>query len=178
LMKSFVKQRAAKITLVVFDVDGVLTRGEIIYGPDGEWKVFHAQDGHGFALARTCGLNTALLTGRASPAVRRRAQELRVKAMTEGVADKAAGLRELADKLDTPLQHICYVGDDLVDLAPMAMAGLSVAVRNAVAEVRAAADWVTSREGGKGAAREVIECILKAKGQWAAVVRAARKGAS
>lgn len=161
--------------MIVFDVDGVLTNGEIVLGPEGEWKIFNVLDGHGFALARTWGLKTALLTARSSAAVRRRAQELKVHAVGEGVADKAAGLREIAEKLKVPLSRVCYVGDDLVDLPPMALAGLAVAVRNAIPEVRAAADWVTTREGGKGAAREVVEAILKAKGLWADVVKAARK---
>ncbi len=173
-MKSSVKRLAAEIELVVFDVDGVLTSGEIVHGPDGEWKIFNAQDGHGFALARALGLKTALLTGRSSKAVRRRALELRVNAIEEGVRDKATALREMADRLGVALERVCYVGDDLVDLGPMAAAGLAVAVRNAVTEVGKAAQWVTQREGGKGAAREVIECILKAKGLWKDALRASK----
>lgn len=170
-MKPSVKRQAARIELLVFDVDGVLTGGEIVLGPKGEWKMFHVQDGHGFALAREAGLKTALLTGRRSQAVRRRAEELRVHELYEGATDKAAALRELAHRVGVGLERVCYIGDDLVDLPPMRLVGLAVAVKNAVPEVKQASDWVTRHEGGKGAAREVIEGILKAKGLWRDVLR-------
>lgn len=161
-----VDQRAARIRAIVFDVDGVLTRGEIIYGPGGEWKVFDVQDGHGFSLARRAGLKLALLSGRASKALRSRAADLKVDALVEGSADKARGLAAILKKLGIPGEAACYVGDDLVDLSPMRAVGLAVAVANAVPETRRAAAWVTRRRGGEGAAREVIERILKAKGLW------------
>ncbi|MFH0908083.1 MAG: HAD-IIIA family hydrolase [bacterium] len=169
-MKSM-KQRAAAIEAIVFDVDGVLTRGDIIYSSAGtELKIFNVQDGHGFLLAHRGGLKTGILTARASEPVRRRAKELNVTAFLEGKTDKGAGLRELAKRLRVKLSDVCYVGDDLVDLPAMRQAGLPVAVANAVQDVKDRAAWVTRRSGGEGAAREVIEMILKARGLWTSVI--------
>lgn len=164
------KTAAARIKAVVFDVDGALTRGDITMGPGGEWKTFNVLDGHGFVLAREAGLKTGILSARAAEVVERRAKELKVDALLQGRMDKAAGLRELAGLLGVETGAICYVGDDLVDLPAMRLAGLSVAVANAVPEVAKAADLVTRRKGGEGAAREVIERLLKASGLWHKVV--------
>jgi 3-deoxy-D-manno-octulosonate 8-phosphate phosphatase (KDO 8-P phosphatase) len=160
------------VRAVVFDVDGVLTRGDIIYGPDGEWKIFDVQDGHGFTLAKKMGLKTALLTARKSAAVRQRAKDLRVDAFIEGSKNKAEGLRKILAKLRVKPAAACYVGDDLVDLPAMAVAGFPVAVANAVPEVKSRAALVTKRSGGAGAARELIEHILKAQGLWKRAVAA------
>lgn len=169
-MPSSIEQRAAAIEAIVFDVDGVLTGGEVLYGPGGEWKAFHIHDGQGFELARAAGLKTALLTGRSCDALTRRAAELQVAALRDGVKDKGAAVEGLAGELGVRLEQVCYVGDDLLDLAAMRKAGLAVAVANAVDEVKGAAAWTTSRRGGEGAAREVIELVVKAKGRWAEVV--------
>lgn len=157
---------AARVKAVVFDVDGVLTRGDITMGPGGEWKTFNVLDGHGFVLARHGGLKTGMLSARTAEVVERRAAELKVDALCQGCLDKASGLRELAVRLGVELKEICFVGDDLVDLPALRLAGWSVAVANAVPEVRKAADAVTRRKGGEGAAREVIERLLKANGVW------------
>ena len=170
-MKSSAEQRARRIKAVVFDVDGVLTDGGVILGPDGEWKRFNVQDGHGFDLARRAGLKTALLTGRSSAAVRQRARELK-SVLMEGVKDKDAAFKRMARRLGVSAGEVCYVGDDLVDLPAMKQSGLPVAVANAVPEVKASAAWVTSRRGGDGAAREVLEFVIKAKGLWKKVLRA------
>ena len=170
-MKSL-KSKAAAIEAIVFDVDGVLTRGDIVYSSDGsELKFFNVQDGHGFLLAHRGGLKTGILTARASETVRRRAKELAVTGFIEGKTDKGAGLRELAKRLRVKLSAVCYVGDDLVDLPAMRQAGLPVAVANAVKEVKDHAAWVTRAGGGEGAAREVIEMILKAKGLWKSAIQ-------
>lgn len=175
-MSLSVDRRAALVEAIVFDVDGVLTRGDIIYGSEGEWKTFNAQDGMGFDLARQAGLKLAMFSGRASTAVRRRAKELHVHALAEGVKDKGAAIGELLEKLGVKPEQVCYVGDDLVDIPAMAVAGFPVAVANAVEEVRKVAAWVTTKRGGDGAAREVIEYVLKAKGLWSkAVQRVTRK---
>ena len=170
-MRLSINKLAARVKVVVFDVDGVLTRGDIIYGPGGEWKVFNVHDGHGFKLAVRGGLKIALLTGRASEAVVRRARELEVEVLMDGVKRKGIAIKELMRKLSVKPEHVCYVGDDVVDLPAMAAVGFPVAVANAVREVRDAATWVTSRKGGDGAAREVIELILKAKGIWPEVMQ-------
>ena len=171
-MKLSNDQLAARVELIVFDVDGVLTRGEIIYaGVDDEVKVYDVQDGQGFALARRAGLRLGLITGRASEAVQRRATELKVDVLMAGQAKKGKALRELMAKLRVKPDQVCYVGDDLVDLPAMAVAGFPVAVANAVDEVKAAARGETERRGGEGAAREIIEYILKAKGLWTSIVQ-------
>jgi 3-deoxy-D-manno-octulosonate 8-phosphate phosphatase (KDO 8-P phosphatase) len=159
------------VEAVVFDVDGVLTRGDIVYGPaGGEWKAFNVQDGHGFLLARRGGLKTGILTARASEPVRRRAKELEVTAFIEGMTDKGAGFREIVKRMRVKPEAVCYVADDLVDLPAMRQAGLPVAVANAVQDVKDRAQWITTRGGGDGAAREVIDTILKAKGLWKSVI--------
>ena len=166
-----IKSKAAAIEAIVFDVDGVLTRGDIVYDSNGaELKFFNVQDGHGFLLAHRGGLKTGILTARASAPVRRRAKELNVTAFLEGKTDKGAGLRELAKRMRVKPSAICYVGDDLVDLPAMAQAGLPVAVANAVQDVKDRAAWVTRSRGGEGAAREVIDQVLKAKGLWKSVI--------
>ena len=170
-MPSSIKQRAAVVEAIVFDVDGVLTRGDLTYGPEGEWKTFSVQDGQGFDAARRAGLKLALLTRRRSPAVRRRAQELGVRVLEEGAKDKGTGFTEVVERLELDAAQVCFVGDDLVDLPAMERAGFAVAVANAADEVKQRAAWVTQRSGGCGAAREVIEFVLKAKGLWEGVVQ-------
>lgn len=170
-MDSSIEARAARVEAIVFDVDGVLTRGDLPYGADGEMKVFNVHDGHGFVLARQAGLKIALLSGRAGPALRRRAEDLKVDALREGASRKGEALRELCGVLRVKLDEVCYVGDDLIDLPPLREAGFPVAVASAVREARERAAWVTTRSGGDGAAREVIEFILKAKGRWDAIVK-------
>jgi YrbI family 3-deoxy-D-manno-octulosonate 8-phosphate phosphatase len=163
------------VRLIVFDVDGVLTRGDLIYGPDGEWKVFNVHDGHGFVMARRMGLKTALLTARTSAAVRRRAKQLRVDAFLEGARGKAKGLRAILQKLKVRAEETCYIGDDLLDLPAMEMVGFPAAVAGAADDVRTAAAFVTRRAGGEGAARELIEHILRAHGLWKKAVAAGRE---
>ena len=171
-MPPLADKRASSIDLVVFDVDGVLTRGDITYTTDGqELKTFNVQDGHGFALARMAGLKTAILTARTSPVVRRRAEELKVDAFVEGQPNKAQGMKEIIRQLGVRAADVCFVGDDLVDLPALKMVGLPVAVANAVEEVKESALCETTRGGGEGAAREVIEMILKARGLWPNAVK-------
>lgn len=165
------EQRAARVRAIIFDVDGVLTDGGLIYHADGESKVFNVRDGHGVVMARLAGLRTAFLTGRSSEVVRRRAAELKINALREGVIRKGEVLNELLTALDVRPEHVCYAGDDLVDLPVMRKVGFPVTVADAVPEVRAAAVWVTPSRGGQGAAREIVEFILKASGQWADIVQ-------
>lgn len=166
-----VREAAAAVDLLAMDVDGVLTGGEIIYGPGGEWKVFSVKDGHGFRLAAQAGLKTAVITGRRSAAVLVRARELGVSAVLQGVTRKGRAVEELCAKLGIGLDAVCFVGDDLVDLPVMRRVGFPVAVADAVEEVRAAARWITASPGGRGAVREVIELLLKARGDWDSILQ-------
>ncbi len=170
------EQRAARVQAIVFDVDGVLTRGDIVYGPLGEWKVFNVRDGQGFDAAWRVGLKTALLTARSCEALRRRAMDLHLTALEEGVKDKGAGFEGLVERIGVPASDVCYVGDDLMDLAALRRAGFPVAVADAADEVKKAAAWVTTRRGGEGAAREVIEFVLKARALWDEAVRKIGEG--
>lgn len=160
-----VAERAARIGLLALDVDGVLTDGGVYIGGDGEpFKCFSIHDGKGIAMLRDTGIEVAIVTARRSGAVEARARELRIDRVHQGVHDKAAALAALADGLGLAPQACAFVGDDLVDLAPMRTAGLAVAVANAHPAVCAGAHWVTRRNGGSGAVREVCELLLGARG--------------
>jgi 3-deoxy-D-manno-octulosonate 8-phosphate phosphatase (KDO 8-P phosphatase) len=160
-------QRAQAIRLLILDVDGVLTDGRLYFDAQGEaLKVFHVRDGHGIKMAQRAGLEVAFLSGRRSDAAFHRAQELGVTRFHEGVRDKAAVLLELSAALNLAPEAVAAVADDLVDLPLMARVGLAVAVADAAPEVRAAAHWVTTLPGGRGAVREVTDLLLKAQGKW------------
>jgi 3-deoxy-D-manno-octulosonate 8-phosphate phosphatase (KDO 8-P phosphatase) len=160
------------IKLLVLDVDGVLTDGRLYYGPGGEeLKAFDVRDGAGIKLLEAAGVETAILSGRESEALRRRMEDLGISLAVTGSGDKAAGLRELAAARRLKPEEIGYVGDDLMDLPAMRLAGWSACPADAVAEIRAAAAHVTAANGGRGAVREVAEHLLKARGSWDAVLR-------
>jgi 3-deoxy-D-manno-octulosonate 8-phosphate phosphatase (KDO 8-P phosphatase) len=166
-------ERARYIKLLVLDVDGVLTDGRIIFTDSGEEiKFFHVRDGQGIKLAQKAGIEVALLTGRHSKVVNRRAQDLGISSVFQGVADKAAILLELGRTRACQTQQIAVVGDDLVDLPLFAQAGLAMAVADAVEDVQKAAHWVTTLPGGRGAVREVCDLLLKAQGKYRALVQA------
>lgn len=165
--------RLARIRLLAMDVDGTLTDGGVFFGDDGrEWKRFHIHDGLGIVLASFVGLQIAWLTGRSSPLVERRARELGVTQLRQGVRDKAQTLAELAFRLQVAPDAVAFLGDDLNDLPALRAAGTAIAPANAVAEVKAAAHLVTSRAGGQGAVRDAIEAILRARGDYDAALGA------
>ena len=145
------------------DVDGVLTDGRIIISSDGsESKNFNVKDGHGLAVARFKGYKLAWISGRVSEATTLRARELEVEHVFQGHREKEEILKELAAKLDISLDKVLFIGDDVVDILAMKTAGIGVAVADAHPKALAAADWVTSSAGGRGAVREVIDCIIEA----------------
>ncbi|MBN1359535.1 MAG: HAD-IIIA family hydrolase [Sedimentisphaerales bacterium] len=157
----------AAVELLVLDVDGVLTDGRLIVHDDGsESKAFHTLDGHGIRLWQRAGLKVALLSGRHSGATQRRAEELDISYVLQDCHLKRPALERLLDEIGLQAQNVAYVGDDLPDLPPMRFVGFAVAVANAVEEVKAQADYVTTCPGGGGAVREVIEHILKGSGRW------------
>lgn len=162
---------AEEIRLVIMDVDGVLTRGEIFYDEEGrERKAFHVHDGSGITYLHRHGIRTALISGRDSPSVEMRAKELGIEEVHQGVRDKIRSYEEIRARLGVGDEQVCYVGDDLLDLPCLKKAGFPVAVSNATDEVKAVAVYITKREGGRGAVREVAEVILKAQGKWDLVV--------
>ena len=164
---------AQNIKLLVLDVDGVLTSGQIIFGRDGElMKKFHAQDGLGITVAQKAGLKIAIITGRESQMVKLRSAELSIGDVYQGIMSKTEALGELLAKYQLDLEQVAYVGDDLNDLPVMTRVGLPCAVANAALEVKSHAQLVTKNSGGNGAVREVVEYILKAQGKWESIIAA------
>ncbi len=166
-----VTDRARKIRLFLMDVDGTLTDGGVCLmslpnGDIAEMKVFDAHDGQGLSLAHTMGIRTGFITGRKSPAVARRAQELGVEFVYLGQAKKMKAYEECMEKAGVTEDEVAYLGDDLPDMPLARRSGLAVAVANAAFELKAVSHYITQAPGGKGAAREVIELILKSQGRW------------
>ena len=159
--------RCRGLRLVVTDVDGVLTDGTVLLLPDGgEAKAFHVRDGLAVVLAHRAGLQTAVISGRSSDAVTRRARELGIGTVRQGVAQKGAAFAELLTALGLEPHQAAYMGDDVNDLPAMLQAGLSAAPADAAFEVRAQAYMVTDARGGHGCYREFVEAILRARGEW------------
>ena len=164
--------KASDIRLIVSDVDGVWTDGKIIYhGEQREVKEFNVRDGLAAKLAQKAGITVALVTSRRSPALERRARELGIVELHQGSANKLAETERLAQKLGIPFDQILYVGDDLPDLAPMTRSAISAAPADAAAEVLAVATWKLETRGGRGAFRELVERLLRERGDWDALVR-------
>ena len=163
-----VPARAAAIELLLLDVDGVLTDGSVIYADDGtEWKRFHVRDGSGLKLWHAAGKRSAIVSGRKSAAVERRASELGIGPVLQGREDKLAALAEVLIATGLRPEQVCAVGDDLPDVPVLRRCGLAVAVADACPEARTVAHLVTAAPGGRGAVREAIEWLLKLNGRWA-----------
>ncbi|MGH8584156.1 MAG: KdsC family phosphatase [Gammaproteobacteria bacterium] len=162
------RARAARVRLVVFDCDGVLTDGGLVLSDSGEeHKVFNSRDGQGLVMLRESGIEVAVISGRTSPAVSTRMADLGIAYVFQGRHDKLATLEALLQRLEISASEMAYMGDDLPDLPPMRRAGLAVAVADAHALVLRQAHWCTRRPGGRGAARELCELILEARGLMA-----------
>ena len=156
----------AAVRLMVFDVDGVLTDGGLYYGETGEvQKRFNALDGHGLRLLMEGGLKVALMTGRSGPIVARRAAELGISEIMQGVRDKGAALAELAQRSAIQLNQTGYMGDDIIDLPAMQRAGFAASVPNAPGYVSQAAHWIATQPGGNGAVRECCDLLLASQGR-------------
>jgi 3-deoxy-D-manno-octulosonate 8-phosphate phosphatase (KDO 8-P phosphatase) len=160
------KQRAARVRLAVFDVDGVLTDGRLYYGAGGEeFKVFHVHDGQGLKRLQKAGITLAIISGRDSAAVTRRMQDLGIEHVFQGDEHKLPIFERLLKQLGLTAEQCACVGDDLPDLPLLQRAGLAVAVANAQPVIKQAAHYVTVSHGGRGAAREVCDLILAAQAQ-------------
>jgi len=160
-------EKMKMVTLLVLDVDGVLTDGKIIIDDLGnESKNFNVRDGHGLKLLMRSGIDVAFLTGRESEVVKHRAKELGIKDVYQGVRDKAKVLGEMLATKGLSGECVAYMGDDIVDIPVFRMVGFSVAVADALNYVKADADYVTVNEGGNGAVREICEMILSAREKW------------
>ena len=163
---------ARDIRVIVSDVDGVWTDGKIIYvGDRSEVKEFNVRDGLGAKLAQRAGIDIVLLTSRSSPALVRRAKELGIVELHQGAANKLTSCESILSNLGVGFHEVLYIGDDLPDLAPMMRAGISAAPSDAAAEVRAAAAWKLNARGGHAAFRELVERLLRDRGEWDAIVK-------
>jgi len=163
--------QAARIKLALFDVDGVLTDGRVVVHSDGtESKSFFIRDGIAMVWAQRSGIRIGLLSARNSPTTIHRAAQLGITLVYQGVSSKLASYERIMAEQNLTDNELAYMGDDIVDLAVLRRAGLSGAPADAVLDVRAAVDWVSSRTGGTGAAREFLELILRAQNRWEPIV--------
>ena len=161
-MNDELRERLRKIRLIAFDVDGVLTDGRLYFSRDGDMmKVFHVHDGYGFERARLHGLMLAAITGMISEVTRSRLERLHIADIIEGCMEKGDALRSLCEDKGLSGEEVLYIGDDLFDIDAIEVAGVGVAVANAVEEVKASADYVTRLRGGDGAVREIIDLVIK-----------------
>ena len=158
---------AAKVKLLLFDVDGVLTDGRLVIGDDGlEFKAFNSRDGHGIKMLQRHGVSVGIITGRTSEVVKHRVKDLQIRHVYQGCKEKLPVYRKLIKKLKLKPEQTAFVGDDVVDLPIMLQVGLAVAVHNAHPLAKQHAHWVTPSIGGYGAAREACEMILHAHGVY------------
>ena len=166
-MNADILDRAGQIKLMIFDVDGVLTDGSLHFGPDGEAiKTFNVLDGHGIKLLMQAGVETAIISARQSPIVTRRAADLGIPYVQQGVENKLAAFERLLAQTGVSAGTCGYIGDDIIDLPILARAGFACSVPNGHAEVRSRVHYVTQANGGRGAAREVCDLILRARGDY------------
>ena len=166
------KEKAKRIRLLLLDVDGVLTDGRIVYDSRGsDMKFFDVHDGMGVYALHKSGINTILITAKSSKSIRPRARDMRVAEVFEDISPKTSILDKILKKYKVSREEICFVGDDLVDLGLMKLVGFPVAVFNACPEIKQACVYITLREPGRGAVREVAELILKSQGKWDELVK-------
>ena len=166
-----IDEQAARVRLILFDVDGVLTDGTLLLHADGtESKVFDIKDGTGIVWAQRLGLTVGFLSARSSAATAQRAAQLGITLVHQGVAAKLETYEQIADSLMLEDEEVAYMGDDILDLPVLARVGLATAPADAALDVRTRVHWVAQARGGAGAARELIELILRAQGLWDSVL--------
>jgi len=161
------QQRASQVRLMIFDVDGILTDGSLQFGPEGEvLKTFNVLDGQGIKLLQQQGVETAIISARNSAIVTKRATDLGITHICQGIHDKKNAFLELINRLSIPAQACGFIGDDVIDLPVLTRVGFAASVPNGHIEVRQRVHYVTTQSGGKGAAREVCDFILQAQGKY------------
>jgi len=176
-ISSTLKRKLSRIKLFLCDVDGVLTDGSVFIGGEREFKRFNIRDGLGLVLARRAGLKVGWVSARPSLATQMRAKELKIDFLVQqgDKLSKSGAVEKLLAREKISWDEVCFVGDDVVDLGPLARAGFGVAVADARPEAKAAADFVTQADGGRGAVREAVEMILQAQGKWEPAIAVYRK---
>ncbi len=171
-MDEEIKNKIKKIRILILDVDGVLTDGRIILNDAGqESKHFDVKDGHGLKMIMRYGIDVILLTGRSSSVVMHRANDLGIREVFQGILNKKEFFQQLISERGLNPEEIAYIGDDFVDVPLLKRSGFSVAVKDAVSEVKQFADFITDNPGGRGAVREVCDLILKVQDKWAEVAQ-------
>lgn len=170
-MESHAADRAARLRLMIFDVDGILTDGGLHYGPDGEiFKTFNVLDGHGIKLLGQSGVSTAIISARESAIVRKRAADLGITHVFQGVHDKRVAFEQLLQQTAVDPRECGFVGDDIIDLPILLRVGFAASVPQGHAEVRQRVHYVTQAAGGRGAAREICDFIMRAQGSYEAAL--------
>ncbi len=160
-------ERAKRVKLLILDIDGVMTDGRIIYSIYGdELKFFDVQDGFGITLLNRAGIKSVIITAKKSRVVKLRAKDLKVAKVYQGYSDKLVPFNRTLRRFRVKPEEVCFIGDDLIDMPVLKRAGFAVSVPNAVEEVKACANFVTSKSGGRGAVREICDMILKAQNKW------------
>ncbi len=171
-MNSELNNKFKQIKLIIFDVDGVLTDGKIVLGEDGnEYKSFHVHDGLGMVMLLQSEIDIAIITARSSQIVASRMKSLGVKHLYQGQHDKELAYKDLKQKSKLDDKEIAYLGDDIIDLPAMKHCGLKLAVQNAHPSLKQISDYVTEKEGGNGAAREVCELLLQAQNKLDNIIK-------
>ena len=166
------KQKLEKIKLLIMDVDGVLTDGQIVIDDTGkEIKNFDVKDGFGIVLLKKAGIKTAIISARSSKAVSARAKDLKIDKVYQDAFPKVEAYETLIKSLKLADDEVCFIGDDLPDVPVLDRVGFAITVPDAAPEVKRVCDYITQREGGRGAVREVIELILKTQGKWDALLK-------
>lgn len=169
-MNNEIIERAKKIKLVIFDVDGVLTDGSIILDNEGnEFKMFHVRDGHGIKMLNKAGIKVAIITGRKSKVVERRAKELGISEVYQGIFKKSSVYESLLQKYNCSDEEVAFMGDDIVDVELLKRAGLPAVPADADEGAKRWATFISTKKGGRGAVREFVELILKSSGHWDSV---------
>jgi 3-deoxy-D-manno-octulosonate 8-phosphate phosphatase (KDO 8-P phosphatase) len=163
--------RAARIKLMIFDVDGILTDGSLHFGPDGEIiKTFNVLDGHGIKMLQQSGVAAAIISARQSPIVLKRATDLGIRYVQQGIHDKRSAFEQLLKETSVPADMCGFIGDDVIDLPILTRVGFAASVPNGHAEVRSRVHYVTQACGGHGAAREICDLVLRAQGKYEAAM--------
>ncbi|MCL4475797.1 MAG: 3-deoxy-manno-octulosonate-8-phosphatase KdsC [Nitrospirae bacterium] len=171
VQSSKIKEKAKNIKFLILDVDGVLTDGSIILDNEGnEFKLFHVRDGHGIKMLVKAGVQVAIITGRQSKVVERRARELGITEVYQRCHIKTVALDHIIEKFGLTGEEVAYIGDDIVDIPIFKRVGFSIAVNDADDETKNHAMMVTANRGGRGAVREVCDFMLKAKGVWESMI--------
>jgi 3-deoxy-D-manno-octulosonate 8-phosphate phosphatase (KDO 8-P phosphatase) len=163
--------RAARIKLMIFDVDGILTDGSLHFGADGEMiKTFNVLDGHGIKMLQQSGVAVAIISARQSPIVLKRATDLGIRHVQQGIHDKRSAFEQLLKETSLPAEVCGFIGDDVIDLPILMRVGFAASVPNGHADVRSRVHYVTQAYGGRGAAREICDLILRAQGNYEAAL--------